>query len=315
MFFYFQNFLIVYLLSHIILNPAHAQDTNLWYAAELGDSTRVAHLLDQGADIDEPDNKGRTALIYAASRGHLSIVTMLLNHGANIHAEGQYQLSPLNAAIKRNHIDIVKLLLDAGADVHLSDLKGVKPLQIAVELGHIDIVKLLLEKGANPNTLSDKSVPIVLLAYNTDHNAIAETLIQHGATLTPKSPYAHSDINFLSTDTLAIKQSLAEGVAPPMALRLVVELGDTTALHQLLKNNAVHINTPTKGLVTPLMVAVGKGNMSIVQTLIEAGADPFTQDEKRRTAITYTRFIKDRQKRKQMQHYLYHVINSRQIHK
>ena len=313
MFFYVLNFLIVYPLIQTTPLWANTRPISLYYAAELGDSTRVIHLLNQGVPIDEPDNKGRTALIYAASRGHLTIVKMLLARGANVHAEGQDQLSPLNAAIKRNHIDIVKLLLDAGVDIHLSDLIGIKPLQIAVELGHTDMVQMLLEKGADPNTLSDKAVPMLRLAYNHRHTAIAEKLLQYGATPQIQSPITPSNFNLPITDTLAIRKTLEKGVEPAMALRLSVELGDTTAIRQLLESNIVNINAPTEGHVTPLMIAVGRGNMLIVQTLIDAGADLFAQDEKYRTVLAYSMFIKDRPKRKQMQMYLHQQINSRFI--
>jgi len=313
MFFYVLNFLIVYPLIQTTLLSAETREISLYYAAELGDSTHVRKLLDQGAPIDEPDNKGRTALVYAASRGHLAIVKMLLERGANIHVEGQYELSPLNAAIKRNHPDILKLLLNAGVDIHLSDLKGKKPLQIAIELGHTDMVQMLLEKGADPNTLSDKAIPMLRLAYNNRHTTIAEKLLQYGATPQIQSPITPSNFNLPVTDTLAIRKALEKGVDPAMALRMAVELGDTTAIRQLLESNMVNINTPTEGHVTPLMVAVGRGNMLIVQTLIDAGADLFAQDEKHRTVLAYSMFIKDRPKREQMQMYLHQQINSRFI--
>ena len=98
-----------------------------------------------------------------------------------------------------------------------------------------------------------------------------------------------------------------------MALRLSVELGDTTAIRQLLESQVVHVDTPTEGNITPLMIAVGRGNLFIVQTLIDAGADLFAQDEKHRSILAYTMFIKDRQKREHMQRYLHQHVNSRLI--
>lgn len=306
MFFCSRIFLIVYLLTYSTPTPTNARDISLRYAAELGDSARVAYLLGKGVAIDEPDNKGRTALIYAASRGHTSIVKMLLAKGANLDIEGEFQLTPLHAAIKRHHTDIVKILLEAGADIHLSDFKGHKPLQIAVELGHIDIVQLLLEKGADPNTLSYTAGTVLSIAHNNGHSEIVKLLHKYGA-----------DLNAYVTvrDTTAKRKALEEGVEPATALRLAIELNDTTLVRQLITSDVVDINATTEGHVTPLMVAVSQNNLSIVKMLIDVGADLFVQDKKQRTALAYTVKIRDRQKREMMQRYLHQVINNHFIQK
>lgn len=312
MFFYLRIFLIVYSFSYITPPNTEARDISLYYAAELGDSVRVQTLLNKGVPIDEPDNKGRTALIYAASRGHTSIVKMLLAKGANIHAEGEYQLNPLHAAIKRHHTEIVKILLDAGADIHLGDVKGNKPLQIAVELGHQDIVELLLKKGADPNTLSHTKGAVLNIALNNGHSKIANLLRQYGANLNAHTPKSQASAN-LTQDTIAKRKSLEKGVEPATALRLAIELNDTTLVRQLIGSDVVDVNATTEGNVTPLMVAVSQNNLSITQMLIDAGADLFLRDEKRRTALSYTVHIGDQKKRKTMQLYLHQIMNSRYI--
>ena len=43
----------------------------------------VSYLLDQGAHIDDRDNRGRTALMIAAEGGHAEIAGVLLAHGAD----------------------------------------------------------------------------------------------------------------------------------------------------------------------------------------------------------------------------------------
>lgn len=314
MFFYVQNFLLLYALLQTTAIPISAKEISLHYAAELGDSVRVQHLIQQGTPIDTTDNRGRTALIYAASRGHLNIVKFLLEKGANIHNVGHYQLTPLTAAIKRHHLPIVKQLLEKGADVHLSDLTGEKPLQVAIESGHKDIVKLLLEHGADPNifTSPPRRISMLNLAKSQGQTEILELLIKHGAN--PKTLHFTPNSFTSPIDTISLRKSLEKGVEPEMALRLATELGDTSAVRQLI-TFGVDINAKTKGGITALMVAVARGHEKLIQMLIQESADVFALDDANRSVIAYTIYIRDRNTRAHIQNYLHKILNNRHIKK
>jgi ankyrin repeat protein len=283
----------------------------LHFAAETGDTARVRELLNQDAQVDLRDNRGRTALIYAASRGHLAIVNMLLAHSADIHAEGQHHLNPLNAAITRNHLPVVKRLIDAGADIHFGALDGTRPLSLAVEQGHVEIVKTLLANGANANTFSPENRPVLSIARDNSHGEIADLLLKHGADPRALPPKTLSVATTL--DTVLIRKTLEQGVEPARALRMAVELSDTNSVRQLLEYG-VDINSTTESNITPLMIATGLGNIQLVQTLLNAGADPFLQDDQHRTAYAFTIYIGNSELRKKMATILRTTMYSRQIH-
>ncbi len=59
------------------------QDVRLLEAARNGDVSRVAELLQAGAEIDATDANGHTALILAAMAGHLPVVRSLVEAGAD----------------------------------------------------------------------------------------------------------------------------------------------------------------------------------------------------------------------------------------
>jgi ankyrin repeat protein len=59
------------------------QDVRLLEAARAGDVSRVAALLEAGAEIDAADANGETALLFAAMAGHLAVVSYLVAAGAD----------------------------------------------------------------------------------------------------------------------------------------------------------------------------------------------------------------------------------------
>ena len=68
-----------------LLRKAGARDVcDLSIAASFGDVEEVSALIDQGADVNEPDKFGHTPLFYAKSRGRSAVIRLLLQHGAKV---------------------------------------------------------------------------------------------------------------------------------------------------------------------------------------------------------------------------------------
>ena len=55
-------------------------------AAECGELEKIIRLLEQGASVDDRDQKDCTPLLYAALEGHLDVVQYLINAGAYVNA-------------------------------------------------------------------------------------------------------------------------------------------------------------------------------------------------------------------------------------
>ena len=99
----------------------------LWAAVERKDKTAVQRLLDEGVDIDE-SFQGWTPLMKAAEEGDADVMQMLLDNNANIDAcngKGRSVLSFAAAPSRGRHTPIatLRLLLDNGANTELKDEK------------------------------------------------------------------------------------------------------------------------------------------------------------------------------------------------
>ena len=130
---------------------------DLVYAAEHGDSARVATLLDLGLKPDRVDAASRSTALFAAARaGQAEIVRQLLAHVADPDREEVFRTTPLAYVIhelgegpteaKRTQlVAIVRLLLAAGAKPTGGSDRHQTPFGLAREYGMKDVEALLAE--------------------------------------------------------------------------------------------------------------------------------------------------------------------------
>lgn len=88
---------------------------SLIIAARLGYTEMVKILLQNQADVNEKDEKGRTPLMISAEKGYQKIIQALLENNADINAKDNENNTALMIAKKKNRTEIIKLLKSAGA--------------------------------------------------------------------------------------------------------------------------------------------------------------------------------------------------------
>ncbi|MCP4134731.1 MAG: hypothetical protein GY754_27400, partial [bacterium] len=95
------------------------QSSRLLFASvEKGDIKTLEFLIEKGVNISAQHEQSRmTPLHYAASKGNLEIAKILLDKKANVNAPDQRGRTPLFNAIEKWKTHMVKLLLEKGASV------------------------------------------------------------------------------------------------------------------------------------------------------------------------------------------------------
>ena len=85
-------------------------------AAREGDVKKLTARLRKGSDIDERDDRGRTALFYASREGQKAAVKLLVEQDADVRIGSSQGDTPLFQASQRGHRAVVEMLMNFGGD-------------------------------------------------------------------------------------------------------------------------------------------------------------------------------------------------------
>lgn len=99
-------------------------ETGLHITVERRDLTWTQFLLQEGANPNIADNRGRTPLIAAVEIGFVEGVEALVEAGARMDIANETGETPLIAAVHARNIELIEVLVSAGADPDRADNAG-----------------------------------------------------------------------------------------------------------------------------------------------------------------------------------------------
>lgn len=192
---------------------------------------------------------GSTAIVGAAYGGHTSVVEYLLSRGANMEqSDNSHRHTVLLAAASQGHESTVRVVLNAGASVDASDKDDMTALHVVVQKGWHSLTELLLAKGASASIAASSGMKPLATAASRDDVKGAELLLNAGADIEAR------DKNTLTALTHACKNKC-------------------NAAMQILLAHGASTETPPD-VMTPLYIATSQDNVSGVDLLLGAGANP-----------------------------------------
>jgi ankyrin repeat protein len=278
--------------------------TPLYEASTQGNAAIVDQLLRAGADPNDSVQLGETPIMAAARTSSVETVTLLASRGADVNARGGGQgQTALMRALAVDQTAIAKVLVDLGADVttpsrastlphrnfsrepriavnHLTG--GFTPLMFAARQGNRDAVHILLAAGASKNIsyANPDGVSALMLTVVNGHWDLAVTLMEAGADVNDGSLYQAVDMHNIAAD------EFVSDVTRPLVLPTGNAVGPVEVIARMLKSRAdpnlvfskiLHMNgTQPMALFTdtPLRRALRAGDITVVQLLLDSGADP-----------------------------------------
>ncbi|KAG1678688.1 Transient receptor potential cation channel subfamily A member 1 [Nymphon striatum] len=239
---------------------------------------------DSVLDFDYVDEKDETeeSLHQAARNGDFEDLKEFFKSGNHdIHEKDENGLTPLHYACQRNFVEIVRFLLRSGADVNVIGKSGVTPLHFAAKFYKRSrkIPKDESERKSEPKKkkLQRKRRP------STNEKAFKNR--PKGIVLSTLSDHSDEEIELEVIRCLRHYGAHVNcqddlGMTP---LHYAAIGGNDIAVRELLIRDKIK----DKLKMTALHLAVNNGHMTVVETLLKAGADPLPADNKGETMLHY----------------------------
>jgi ankyrin repeat protein len=222
--------------------------TTLLDAAESGDHAAAMRLAgSKGANVNATAADGTTAVMYAAANDDLELVRALIKAGANVKLKNQFGTSAITEAAIIGSAPIIDALLKAGADPNFKTPDGETPIMAAARSGKVDAARTLLAAGANINA--------------------KETWGGQSAIMWAAAQGQADMIKFLASKDANLND---HGKVNQWERKIIQE------------PRPKDLN---KGGFTPLHYAAREGCSACVQNLLDAHADPDTEDPDRETPL------------------------------
>ncbi|KAF9869764.1 hypothetical protein CkaCkLH20_12807 [Colletotrichum karsti] len=270
----------------------------LLIASFTGQDKIVQLLLDEGANANGQGGQYGTALQAASHEGHLGVIHILLNAGADIDVAGGSFGNALQIACREGHFDTAQTLVDKGANINAQCGVDGNALQAASLRGHHTIVQMLLEQGAEVNTeqCGLYSNPLQA-AVCKSHERIVEMLLDRKADVNAKCRSVeqyHQAASFIFTEptcgsgrktALLGRRDRRDDITSIRPRRTM-----TPDRFLLIKLNSKYLSTgsPTADsnrYNNALEAACQRGNVEVVQMLLNNGANIKTQNDNGELAL------------------------------
>ncbi|MEO8427770.1 MAG: ankyrin repeat domain-containing protein, partial [Verrucomicrobiota bacterium] len=157
--------------------------TALQRSVKSGDLRTVKLLVEKGAILDDPANKG--LFFNSLLTGKDEIARFLMEKGADVNLSDGFAGHSLGAALVNGNTAFASELIERGADIHLARNVGdVPPIVYAAhnDQGDPALVKLLLKKGADLNARNDRDETALTWARKRGETQLVHFLEEQGAT-------------------------------------------------------------------------------------------------------------------------------------
>ena len=250
-------------------------------------------------EIDNNNNyvlnydSGSTPLIIACCKDQSSLVEFLLNNGANPNVKTEEKWTALMYASVLGNINIVYKLLQHKAAVDVANSNSETPLMLACSTGNTEVVKILLLKTTVLTEKGSDGSQLLHIATKQNNLQLVEVLLhsvsEEAVNITslrriPRDLYRKPCYYHVSIDQWGLNSLNSLGRSP---LHIASKKGNIKIVEKLLeaKADTKPLDPYEKIIPSPLHVASEKGHFQIAQKLLDAQAKVDVLDHNNHTPL------------------------------
>lgn len=236
-----------YLISKGGSNPI--AEAKLIESAARGNIDGLAQAISQGADVNAFDSEGISAFLKAIQNDQADAARYLLSKGSRVNKADKDGYLPLHWAAQIKNPELLQVVLSKKNDLDAKNNFGYTALILASSKGYLENVKTLVLAKASLHIEADRGGTPAYWAKEHEHFKVLDYLKEKGA-IDPENNEALTD---------AIKADNIDLVKTALAAK-------------------VDVNARNKDGYSPIMFAANKGNMAVLQMLLDRGAKVNVQE-------------------------------------
>lgn len=260
------------------------KNTPLILACKAGYLDIVKFLVANHADLNLENSEHSSPLFYAASNRYKKLTTFLCSAGADVNASNKYGFTIIHAACRNGDEQLVRTLCNYGAITNLSDKLGKTPFYYAVKNNHLEVVRFLANSKVSESR--EEIIDMVNTSLQSKNTSLTEVLVARYA-----DSMKHSWNIFLEKAIQADLPSIIEDIIALggdknfyftyngdriNVIGYCIKNGHWGLAKRLI-NKGVNITAKAMNNWPPLLLAVDKRNVPLVELLIESGCDVNTE--------------------------------------
>ena len=230
-----------------------------WNAKEAAEAVLQHYGSDATAMLNAKNTAGKTVLHIAAQKGNIPFLSLFLANNADINSDDATGRTPLVEAVRYGKTSVVMLLLKHGASPSRQDIQGRTALHEAVGLAPISVITALRTAGADPLIRDSYGVTPVSRTFKLGRNIL-------DAVLGSDSSLSNSD-----------------GETP---LHIAVQEHVSVETMRYLISKRYPLDKRDKTGCSALLLAVKQNLVPLCTALLEAGADPFCENNAGESAVS-----------------------------
>lgn len=265
----------------------------------------IARHAERPEDLNVADNAGNTPLQIAALEGSAPIVKFLLNAGCEIDTKNIDKDTPLIDAVENGHLDVVKLLLEAGANPRTVNAEGDEPYDLVPsDSDDYEEIRQVLEEAkasVRPGRRSEERTGSEA-KEGSSRRISAESARDSPPAHRPRSPPLSTTTKRKTVRSEATRNDLLWTTATPENLQAFAAKGDFVGVANILNVGQkadtesmiaaakgghdevvslllgigdadpdpppVQDGSHKPGYNTPMLAAIGRGNLEVIRILL-----------------------------------------------